>query len=831
MMTRRLTQAGIAAAIGSLFALPVTAQQADENRAQRPLEEITVTARKREENLREVPVAVTAITAQTLQRASISDVQDLALISPGLSYREAFGRSTGDASNRPSIRGMSSILGNPNAAFFVDGVFVDGPINAYSMENLERVEVIRGPQAATFGRGTFAGAVNFITRRPDDEFRGRIEVEASDHDMNELSAFVSGPLIEGVLAAELNGRYYDRGEDPGYTNLAPGGDPIGAEETKAVGVKFSWTPSEATSIYVNVNWSEDSDGTFAYGNFNGGINGDINEVNANAPESVNCFAPNQIGEVDFGFFSIPKMETLTRGYYCGEITTPGAFYDDTGGLNGVERETLNVNVIADFDIGAYTLTSVTGFTEYDFQNAFPAIYAGAQVAWGISNNNQTFSQELRLASPQDRRVRWLLGAYLYDQEQGENLDATFDPLTTNYQDVVMTQTFDDSTIENRAVFGSIEFDIGDDVTLAAEIRHQTEEHVLSGRDENGMQRFEGAPSIDFDATLPRVSLTWRATDDYNVYASIAEGNNPGDFNADYYSTAFDADERAFFVDERGFYDESEVRTYEAGIKGLFFDGRLSVNAAIYQSDWEKQALTQSDALTQAGSTTQSTIPYIINAGESEIRGVEIELLAAPTDWWDLGFSYALADSEFQNYLDENWTDLQDTNGFVTGRDFFGNQLVDNVDPDGQVAGNELPQTPRHMATANSTFRWPLNDGAEGFFRFDYSYESKRFVQAANLAWIGASHRLNARAGIEKGNWTFSVWAKNLTDDDTPEGVTRLLDFREFFYIPSQIRPPLPFPPFNAFTSGLRFTFERDFTVTAPRTREYGVTFSYNFGAQ
>jgi len=801
--------------------------QDDGDRAAREsiaLDEIKVTARKREENLREVPVAVTAISPETIARASISDIQDLALISPGLSYRESFGRSTGDASNRPSIRGMSSILGSPNAGFFIDGIYVDGPINAYSLDNLERVEVLRGPQAAVFGRGTFAGAVSFITRRPGDEMVGRVKLDVSDHSMTDIKAFLSGPLVEGVLAGEINLQAYDRGKDPGYTNLSPNGSKIGEESTKAIGMKLLWTPGDSSEIYLNLNYSEVEDGTFAYGNWNGGDNADADAINSNSPDSINCYAP--LPPVGFRFGFIPINPTRTRGYYCGEISSNIAWWDDVGAENGVERDTLTVGLNADFDFAGVTLSSITGYTKFDYQNAFGAIYSGTTSSMTRGKDFETFSQELRISSNGDGAFNWTAGVYMYNQEDGDTFSQSggFDPSDYDPTFPDLAPTFNDSKIENRAAFAGIDYDFSEVLSVFAEVRYQNEENSLSGRDADGNPRFDGSPTVEFSATLPRIGFSWAAHENFNVYGTIAEGNSPGGFNDAYYSTSYDADNRAQFVADRGTYEESDVRTYEMGLKGTFLDGRMSINVAGFLSDWEKQALTQTDALTNAGAFSQSTIPYIVNAGVSEIKGIELEILARPTDNWDLGFSYALADSEFKDYLDENWADLQDTNGLYNGNDYTGAIIVDTEDHDGQVAGNELPQTPRHMATLNSTFHWDMSGDKKGYVRFDYTYESKRYVQAANLAWIGASSRLNMRAGIGNDNWEISLWAKNLTDDDTPEGVTRLLDFRSFFYIPSQDRPP----PFDYPASGLRFNFPRDFTVTGPRTREIGATFTYNF---
>lgn len=822
-----------AAACATIVTSGAYAQESSGSSA-RVLEEILVTARKRDESLQQVPLAITALSVEEIERAGITDAQDLALLSPGLSYREGFGRSTGDANNRPSIRGMSSILGSPNASFFVDGVYVNGPIASYSLDNIERVEVIRGPQAAMFGRGTFSGAVNFITRKPGNELGGKVDFTMGEFDHTELKGYITIPVIEDVLAVELNARNYDRGADEGYDNLASDSVEMGAESTKAFGLKAYFTPNEAVDFYLTANWSEDEDGSFAYGLWNGG-NSSYDDLITNGqtshPDTANCFEPTRI---IFGFYST----TRTRGYYCGEIKTPDNFYINTAGLNGVERNTFNSSLTANVDINSFTLTSVTGYTTFDYENAFPAVtpYAFDAVAWGGRDDNSYFSQEIRLASNAEQRLRWLIGAYYYKEQSGDGFDALIyphlpagNPARPNTPEAVNLDAAryqDDSELTNRAVFGSIDFDVTDTLTLSAEIRRQKEEQNLAGTNASGQPIYDGNPEIEFSSTLPRLSFSWQVFDNINLYGSYAEGNNPGGFNEAYFETRYEAAERSVVVGSRGTYDESDITSYELGLKGQFFDGRMLANVAIFTSDWEKQALTDSDALTNVVGGTQSTVTYIENAGQSSIDGLEVEVQVLPTDWLDLRLSYALAKAEFDDYLDENMRDLLDSNQFYTGSAYGNTFRVDNVDSDGQVAGNTLPQTPEHMASLSATFHAELVDGFDSFLRIDYSYESKRYVQAANLAWIGAAHKVNLRAGIENDTWSFNLWVNNLTDDDTPEVVTRLFDFRDPFYIPSQIHAP--HPNYAASGVGRRFSFIRDFTVTAPRTREYGIQLSYKF---
>lgn len=242
---------------------------------------ITVTARKREENLTDVPISITALTEQQIQEAGLDSVADIALQTPGFSFREGFGRSgggQGGAGVRPSIRGMSSVLGAPNAAFFVDGVFVSGNITSYQLDNLAQVEVVRGPQSALFGRQTFAGAINLITREPSEETRGQFTATVAEHDHYEATGYISGMLLEDTLFGELSGRYYDFGGD--YANLDAGPN-IGGQRTYNFAGKLLWRPAAGWDVVFDAGWSEDRDESFPYAFF--------------GSENQNCFEPNITG--------------------------------------------------------------------------------------------------------------------------------------------------------------------------------------------------------------------------------------------------------------------------------------------------------------------------------------------------------------------------------------------------------------------------------------------------------------------------------------------------------------------------------------------------------
>lgn len=848
-MTRKSLLGSVSFLAIAATSLPTVSGLAQEqDQADNALDQIIVTARKREESLFEVPLSITAFSGRDIAEAGITDVQDLALHTPGFSYREGFGRLSGNSNNRPSIRGMSSILGEPNAAFFVDGVYVSGPITGYSLDNLARVEVVRGPQSALFGRGTFGGAINFITRRPSlTEVEGEVFGKVAQHSNYEFRARVAGPLVQDKLSIELNARHYEFGGD--YFNDATGKTDLSEEQTQQVGGKINFQPSEDLSVYIDMAYTQDRDGGFSYGQWNGG-NDDETVLD---PNRSNCFSPT-ITDVPFfgGLFTLPfNLENRSRGYFCGELDSFDNYYYDLDGNLGVDRDQFRLSAIIDYSLGEWTLSSITGFTDIDSETNVGATNPTGSISRSITGEKY-FSEELRLASPAEGTIHGLVGAYYFKETAGNTFDENYNPLTADQTSGVSSSDFlqDDSELKNYAVFGTVDADITEKLNVSVEARYQEEKIILAGENQDDPLTAEAGDDpggLKFTAFLPRAAVRYTIDGDWNVYASVARGNKPGGFNEAFYDITRTVGEREAFVnDGKGQFEESKVWSYEAGVKGAADEGRFRFSAAAFYLDWSKQPLSDSDALSAEGNpTSQSTIVLIQNAGKSKVNGLEFETSYSPTEYVSFGFNYAWANARFKDYRDENFRDLQDTNGFFTGPavpskvvDVNNDGELDNapgvfitgtapdgrilledtVDPDGQVRGNSLPQTPKHQFNISTTLRKPLTDSVTGFLRADFLYESKRFVQAANLAFVGASENLNMRFGIEGESYTITFFVDNLTQNDTPEVGTRIADFRDFFFIPSQVR----------LSNNGRFTFLRDFFVTAPRKRQFGIEASYKF---
>ena len=774
-----------------------TATPAEEQTAAAASEDdevILVTARKRAESINDVPLSITALDQDYLERANISTVAELALQTPGFSFREGFGRTGG---GRPAIRGMSSILGGANAAFFVDGIYVSGNITSYQLDNLERVEVIKGPQSALFGRNTFAGAINFITRRPTNEFEGRVKVSAAQYDQYEASGFISGPIIPDRLLFELDARYFTFGGD--YVNADNGKRDIGGQRSVNGGGRLLWTPTSNFEADLRVGYSEDQDKGYGYAFF--------------GSRNLNCFQPNIIRTTA----GIPVSSNRARGYYCGEIRTPSSFaYNideiEALGFNGLDRyyfrSSLGLTLRND---AGWALTSISAFNRTaSVVGQDNTLLPSTNPSLTISRNSlEDMSQELRVQSPQEARLRGLAGAYLYNEDSRTGF--TFDiPSRTERR----FGTGDG--VRNRAIFALVEWEALDRLTLTAEGRYQWET-VRDTQETPGTAT--GSPSVPinpreakFKTFLPRLTARYEVTPRINVYASAALGNKPGGFN-NFPSDARPADIESFRAQGFGTFDEEKAWSYEIGSRGRV--GRLNYGLAGFYVDWSGQQLTRSEPYTRINGTLNTT-PFLVNAGETEIKGFEAELSGNVATGLFVRLGYSYTDARFKRFYDETTEEIFDTDG-RPARLPNGQPNPANTDGDsGDVSGNRLPQTPVHMLNASMEASRPINSALNLFFRGDMGYESKRYVQVDNLAWAGDSYNLNLSTGLEGESWRFALWVENALDDETPAVVSRLVDFGRPLFVP------------NTLAAGNRLTFYRDFTISAPRRRQLGATFSYRF---
>jgi iron complex outermembrane recepter protein len=769
---------------------------------------IIVTARKRAENLQDVPLTIAVTNAETIEKAKLNNVSDLAAQTPGFSYRQGFGRTGGGggAGVRPSIRGMSSVVGAPNAAFFVDGVFVSDNIASYQLDNLERVEVIKGPQSALFGRQTFSGAINYVTRKPSNDLTAKLKMTFAEYGSQELSGYVSGPIIKDVLAFEVNARHYKFGGDYRNGDLNATGK-LGSQRSVSLGGRLLFTPSDNFEALASVGYSKDRDGGYVYG-FQGSA-------------TNNCFAPTTVLTNVFPFGLIPRTTTNRRGFYCGEVSIlPLYTYNEQeiedAGFHALDRKFLrtSLSLTARTDNG-WSLTSITALNRNNSitgqdNTLLPTLTAAFAVD---QSRTKDFSQELRIMTPQDGSIRALIGAYYYKDDVLQGFTFT----NTNRT----RRSFDSADgVRSKSLFGMIEADIGEKFTVGAEGRYQWEKilgstEVLApvGTNNAPPPAPTGLRSAKFNAFLPRVSLRYEPSSDLTLHATAAKGNKPGGFN-NFPTDARQADLDSFALQGFDLFDEETAWSYELGAKGRFGDG-INYSLAAFYTDWKSQQLSRGESYTRVNGTPNSVV-FIQNSGESEIKGFEFDLSGKPADWLFLRLGYAYVDARFTDFYDDTTEEIYDTDGRPG---FLSNDTRNPADLDnleGDVSGNRLPQTPTHQFIATAQVTAPISGALEFFARGDLAYESKRYSQVDNLNWAGDSYNLNVSLGIERPDWSLTLFARNLLNDKTPLVVTRLLDFNR------------PLSRINPLTGAFQTSFFRDFAVSAPRKRQFGATFAYNF---
>lgn len=572
-----------AALVPLAVSLPASAQN---------LEELIVTARKTEEKLQETPLTVTALTARELEERGIEDLYEVSLATPGFQF-EKLGNRYGaqNGGTRPVIRGMSSIGSEANVAMFVDGILYSNNILSFPMEIVERVEVIKGPQAALFGRSTFAGAINYITKKPTEELQSEVSARIAQYDDYEINALSRGPLITDKLYFMIHGRYYDFG---GEFRNRPDNQRVGQEQSQGINAALEWRITENFRANFSAGYNEDDDGLAASA---------LQDRFHN-----NCF-----------------LDTF-RQYYCGVIKT-GDYTDvDIAALKGKEglrRESGRLMAALEYDFGDFTLTSNSGFFSTKDEYGYDSDYISA----GRSGTNlrlevrdrEEWSTELRLASSGGQRVRWLGGVFYYERD----LDAEQQRLSA-----LPTLDLGTTNVSNRAVFGSVAVDITDTFTTSLELRYAEDELVLHSADGN---TYEATNSN----LTPRLTLDWQVTPDSLIYGIVAKGNKPGDVNED-----------PRLPPELLEVDEEESWNYEVGVKNTLFEGRMTMNLAAFFIDWSKQQLTDTFIAPDGGS-----ISYSVNVGRTEVRGLEYTMNIAFTDDFSAGFSYGLNDARFVQFTD------------------------------------------------------------------------------------------------------------------------------------------------------------------------------------
>ena len=716
------------------------------------LEEVVVTARKRSESIQETPLTIQAFTVAQIEERGVQSIADLSKFAPGLTFNAGSSRAASDF----SIRGMTQIsaVGDNRkdlVTVFIDGVPYIGNPSAIGSDDLARVEVIKGPQSALFGKATFGGAISLITTTPGNTLKGRVSATAGTYGDNRLSGAIEGPIVENKLAGRLvvDGSNFD-----GYYKNALGGR-LGESDRRYISGTLNFTPTDSLSVRVRYGKRHDVDGPAA-----------ATLIARYTDHNCGPF-PGFTGRPLAG---LPTGFTLaqSRRLYCGELRAPIGPISINTNTPGATVTAARIpftkhqtklehslgSLIADWSVGGgYTLTAVASTQKQNVKGLRDFELAPEDRYQFYYNNDQTQkTYELRLTSPSEQRLSWMLGV--------ARLDNTFDTVggfingalfgATSGGPSAVALTPNRSSSKTDSVFGSIGYQITDALNVSVEARRQKDVQT------SGV----GLPTqfaIETTATLPRVLLRYALNPETNLFANYAKGNQPTQGYATFFQLTPAQQVIASANGVNSSAPEAKVTNYEFGIKHRATDGHWYANASLYYLKWVGRQGVRTVQVDLNGDGVITNLPapagenfnvVPFSAGDSNTKGIEIDGAYKLDARWTLGGNAAYADSTITKALNETvplrFLGVTDAKGF------------------------QFPLVPKFSAAAFGQYEAPLSEARNWFVRADMTYIGKRYDSIIDFAFVPAQFRTNLRGGVRANSWEITAFVENLFDDKTLE---------------------------------------------------------------
>ena len=576
------------------------APAAEENTESSPVigEDIIVTAQRRAQRLQDVPVTVTAFGKEEIQEARLRDIGDIATRTPGLSF-DAFPASQ----PRLAIRGVGSTdrgaAGDPSAAVFLDEIYLGRPAAvAVDAFDIERIEVLKGPQGTLYGRNVVGGAINFVTIRPDltaTSFGG--EATYGNYDRVDLAGFVNVPFAQNTGAARLSGSYRS---NAGYARNTYTGNRVDDQDTLSGRFQFAGEPS-------------------ARFRFNFTLDGTRDRAKGPAQHVLD----------------LDPSDPLS-----GVWTVDRDRYRTASGIDGRQnRDTYGVRSELSYDFDVATLTFLGSYrvldydAYYDFDGGNPTTNL-VDIAGGNVERSDFSSEEIRLSSPSTSRIQWVAGLYHFfmDTKRKDVLALDLGPFGGPG-----TEIFDQAaTTDSVAAFADATIPLGEHFAIIGGVRYTRDSKRYSVNNMTGDAVFRSSEffdvnnAVDYDAFTWRAGLNFTPARDHLIYATVSRGFKSGGFQ--------DTPDSA--VDASTPFSPEYATQYEIGQKSSFFNGRVIWNNTIYYVDYTDLQTRVTDGL---AIITQ-------NAGEASIKGYETYLSIRPAGGFQLVASYGYTDARFDHYI-------------------------------------------------------------------------------------------------------------------------------------------------------------------------------------
>lgn len=688
----------------AVLGLPTHVFAAD---AKGTLDEVIVTAQRRAENLQNVPISVAAFSQEALASSGVTGTGGLPQLVPSVQM------VTSGPSTNFYVRGVgnsSSGTGEEGTnAFYVDGVFIaDLKQTAMKFNNIERVEVLKGPQGTLFGRNSSGGLVNVITHEPGDKVEAKVNVGFANYQTYTTQAYLAGPVSDTV-SADIALTSTDQKDGWGQDQIT--GKDVRLGWDWGARSKWVWRPSDATKITIGGEYAKSS------GNFTTAFR----------------LAPGSVGTAG----SRPPADTY-------DTNTPSEQF--------THMELWGLNLTAEFDMDWATLTSITGARENKNHSAFdadtgPVKVSGMDLAYiDLRDKAQSFQEELRLASNSDGPLSWQTGLFLLHSkatlhpQTSLGLAFASAPAITGGENSVFS-TLDTTSY---AAFGEASYALATGTTLTGGLRYthdnldfKGEQIPIAGPFPNPTQPFSVSDSVTTEEPTYRLALRQDITENLNVYASYNRGFKSGTYSMSNIVVAP--------------VQPQTINAYEVGMKSELLDKRLRLNLAAFKydiSDYQVRATSPS-----------SPVAILLNAAEVDVHGFELEFEAAATDNLRLFGAATWLDSTFADFPAAPLTYLRPAN---CTQGSTGAPTGGAISCTGSAKGNDTPLAPKFAGNLGATYNLSMGDTGNVDFSVMYNYNDGYYFEPDNRLEQPAFSTVNASVAYRPTqNWAVELWGRNL----------------------------------------------------------------------
>jgi len=714
------------------------------------MSEIVVTARKKSETLLEVPLAITAMSSATLEKRGVDNLIGVANYTPSLNITSFGNSTTNRAQQTVIVRGMvPGSTYSQTTTVFINGapLAASGLIDGIS--DIAQVEIIKGPQSAYFGRSTFAGAVNIITKAPRDEFKVSVDALYGSYNWTDLKATIEGAIIPGKLSARITGRVYDT--DGMYESPLSPGYKYGAQSSKNVLGELNFTPTEDLTIRAFGAYIKMDDGYQSFVKF------DSSTFNC-SPSAATRFI---CGTLPSRYPTTPNPAQIPASYLA-QLKAPaaGIRYKDLGLDHGgsateIKVGTLNITYVLP-DTGL-TFSSVTAANETHAEvltdNSNPGTATALRQFSDGPSYTGAFNQEFRITSDQSKRLRGTIGANYSASRKGF---MGFNVAAPDYVFRVAAGPFNRN--KTSSVFASASLDVTPKIIVNLEGRYQDSTTLGYSRSLDASGKVVEAKIAGLkDKTtefLPRAIVQYKFAPRHQLFATYAKGTNPGLFNTAFVSYSPALKDYLGKTLGGGLAAGSEhITSYEAGYKGEFLEGRLQVDLGAYYAQWRDQLILQSLYIVDQSLTgIPGTFPVNMysNNGATDLKGFEANFFFKATPSLTFSGGGSINDTKILKYTNTNSATLL---GYAPG-----------TAPLDLFKGNQLAYGSKYSANVSVDYTHELTSSVDGYIHADAFYKSGQYGEPGNLVKTADTKRVNLRVGANYEASKFELFVENVFDN-------------------------------------------------------------------